>query len=176
MAELSSVVLDDRQAAFLAWLLDPRSMARPEAENPLIFKGSLQDYSARKRIGVSTLEGWKSETRFRQAWDEAIQRLAGGPERLQAFLQELATIGLGGDPKARTADRIGAIKLHLEAVGRVTPKTVVEIRDPRLEGAKDAELLERARQHTERIRQAATVVNRDNVVEWPLQELPAKDG
>jgi hypothetical protein len=164
MAELSSVVLEERQALFLAWLLDPRSMARPEDENPLLYKGNLQDYSRRKRIGLSTLEGWKAETRFRQAWDEAIQRLAGGPERMQAFLQELATIGLGGDGKARTADRIAAIKLHLEAVGRVQPKTVVEIRDPRLDAAADAELLERARAHVKRIEQAATV---SNVVELP---------
>jgi hypothetical protein len=165
MAELSSVVLDERQSQFLAWLLDPRSTARPEAESPTRFKGSLEDYAKRKRIGVSTLEGWKAETRFRQAWDEAIQRLSGGPERLQSFLQELTHIALGKDGSARTADRINAIKLHLEVVGRVSPKTIVEIRDPRLDATPDADLLERARQHTERIRQAALASG--EVVELP---------
>jgi hypothetical protein len=155
MAELSSVALDARQAAFLRWLMDPRSTARPEAENPILFKGSLQDYSRIKRIGLSTLLEWKQETRFRQAWDEAIQRVSGGPERLQGFLMELTQIALGNDPHARTADRIQAIKLHLEVVGRHSPKQIIEIRDPRLQAAEDADLLERANRHTERIRQAA---------------------
>jgi hypothetical protein len=163
MAELSSVVLDARQAAFLSWLMDPRSMARPEKENPALYKGSLEDYSRTKRIGVSTLEGWKVETRFRQAWDEAIQRISGGPERLQAFLMELAHIGLGQDKAARTADRISAIKLHLEVVGRHSPKQIVEIRDPRLQNADDNDLLTRAEAHTARIRQAAAAAG--NVVE-----------
>ena len=165
MAELSSVVLDERQSLFLAWLLDPRSTARSEDENPAIYKGSLKDYSSRKRIGVSTLEAWKNETRFRTAWDEAIQRIAGGPERLQAFLMELSKIALGADPSARTADRIQAIKLHLEAVGRTQPKTIVEIRDPRLERTPDAELLELASRHTDRIRQAAVAAG--TVIELP---------
>jgi hypothetical protein len=158
MAELSSVVLEPRQAAFLGWLMDPRSTARPEAENPVLFKGSLADYSRVKRIGVSTLEAWKHETRFRQAWDEAIQRISGGPERLQAFLMELTDIAVGRDGQARTADRIAAIKLHLEVVGRHSPRQVVEIRDPRLDRAADDDLLERARRHVARIEQAATVI------------------
>ena len=158
MAELSSVVLDDRQGQFLAWLLDPRSTARPEDENPTLFKGSLKDYGARKRIGVSTLEAWKAETRFRQAWDEAIQRIGGGPERLQSFLMELTRIALGNDGSARTADRINAIKLHLEVVGRHSPKTIVEVRDPRLDAATNNDLLERANRHAERIRQAGQMV------------------
>jgi hypothetical protein len=164
MAELSSVALDAKQGAFLRWLMDPRSTARPEAENPVLFKGSERDWAKLKRISYATLQDWKTEARFRQAWDEAIQRIAGGPERLQAFLMELTTIGLNGDRDARTADRIAAIKLHLEVVGRHSPKQVVEIRDPRLDAAADDDLLERARQHVKRIEQAATV---SNVVEFP---------
>lgn len=157
MAELTSVALDAKQESFLRWLMDPRSEARPEAENPQLYKGSLADYSKLKRIGVSTLEAWKHETRFRQAWDEWIQRVSGGPERLQAFLQQLTMIGLGADPEARTADRINAIKLHMEVTGRHAPKQVIEVRDPRLQAATDNDLLERANRHTERIRQAASL-------------------
>lgn len=158
MAELSSVALDTKQAMFLAWLMDPRSTARPEATNPVLFKGSQEEWAKLKRISYATLQEWKTETRFRQAWDEAIQRISGGPERLQGFLLELTDIALGKDGRARTADRIAAIKLHLEVVGRVSPKTIVEIRDPRLDAADDEDLLARANKHTDRIRQAATVV------------------
>lgn len=161
MAELQSVILESRQAEFLAWLMDPRSTARPEAEDPVRFKGSQEAYGKTKRIGQSTLQRWKAETRFRQAWDEQIQRIGGGPERLQAMLMELTHIGLGNDPNARTADRISAIKLHLEVVGRHSPKQVVEIRDPRLDAAGDDDLLERARKHTKRIEQAAKVLDLD---------------
>lgn len=159
MAELSSVVLEPKQALFLAWLMDPRSTAHPEADDPALYKGSLEDFAKLKRVGVSTLAAWKTETRFRQAWDEAIQRISGGPERLAAFLMELTAIGLGEDGQARTADRIAAIKLHLELVGRHSPKQVVEIRDPRLDAATDTDLLDRARQHVARIEQAATVLH-----------------
>ena len=155
MAELSSVVLEPKQAMFLAWLMDPRLTAKPEAENPMVYKGSEADWAKLKRIGYSTLQAWKTEPRFRSAWDEAIQKISGGPERMAQFLKELTVIGLGGDEAARTADRIAAIKLHLEVVGRHSPKTVVEIRDPRLDAAADEDLLERANRHTERIRQAA---------------------
>jgi hypothetical protein len=158
VAELSNVTLDPKQAMFLRWLMDPRSTARPEAENPVLFKGSMEDFARIKRIGYSTLQEWKTETRFRQAWDEAIQRISGGPERLQGFLMELTDIALGKDGQARTADRIAAIKLHLEVVGRHSPKQIVEIRDPRLDRADDEDLLARARKHVARIEQAATVV------------------
>lgn len=155
MAELSSVVLEPKQELFLAWLMDPRSTAKPERENPLVYKGSEAEWAKLKRVAYTTLQTWKTEVRFRSAWDEAIQRISGGPERLQRFLSELTLIGTGEDTQARTADRIAAIKLHLEVVGRHSPKTVVEIRDPRLDAATDEDLLERANRHTERIRQAA---------------------
>jgi hypothetical protein len=163
VAELSSVVLEPKQAAFLRWLMDPRSTAQPEADNPALYKGNQADWAKLKRISNATLNEWKTETRFRSAWDEAIQRVSGGPERLAAFLMELTQIAVGQDPHARTADRIAAIKLHLEVVGRHSPKTVVEIRDPRLDAAQDADLLERANRHTERIRQAANAAG--NVVQ-----------
>ena len=156
MAELTNVVLDAKQAMFLAWLMDPRSTAKPEDENPLVYKGTEAEYAKTKRIGYSTLQGWKTETRFRQAWDEAIQRVGGGPERLQRVPPEADRDRHRRlTPTARTADRIAAIKLHLEVVGRHSPKTVVEIRDPRLDAAADEDLLARANKHTDRIRQAA---------------------
>lgn len=158
MAELSNVVLEPKQELFLRYLMDPRSPARPEAEDPVRFKGTEADYAKTKRIGYSTLQGWKTEVRFRQAWDEAIQRISGGPERLAAFLLELTDIAVGKDDMARTADRIAAIKLHLEVVGRHSPKTIVEIKDPRLDAAADDDLIARARKHVARIEQAETTL------------------
>jgi hypothetical protein len=157
--ELTSVVLEPRQEDFLRWLLDPRSSQFPEKQNPERFKGSQNDYARRKRIAPTTLTKWKRDPRFRQAWDEAIQRIAGGPERLQLFLQELTKIAVGEDAAARSADRINAIKLHLEVVGRHQPKTVVEIRDPRLDGADNDDLLVKARGLAQRIAEASRITD-----------------
>jgi transcriptional regulator with XRE-family HTH domain len=166
-AELTGVALEPRQQEFLRWLLDPRSSAKPERDNPEKYKGSQNDYARRKRMSPNTLSAWKRDPHFRAAWEEQLQRLAGGPERLQLFLQELTKIAVGEDAAARSADRIAAMKLHLEVVGNHRPKTIVEIRDPRLAAADDDDLLARARRHADRIAQASRVAtgNRGNVVQ-----------
>jgi hypothetical protein len=155
---LTTVVLDPRQEHFLRWLMDPRSEAKPESEGQLRYKGSQADYAKRRRVAVSTLEAWKRDPRFRAAWDELIQTVAGGPERLALFLQELADIAAGADKNARTADRIAAMKLHMEVTGRHAPKQVIEIRDPKLEAATNDDLLARAEGHAKRIAQARQVI------------------
>lgn len=166
MAELQGIVLEPRQAEFLRWLLDPRSSQKPERENPQRYKGSQNEYAKRKRMSGNTLSTWKRDPTFRAAWEEQLQRLAGGPERLQMFLQELTKIAVGEDAAARSADRIAAMKLHMEVVGNHHPKTVVEIRDPLLDAAGNDDLLVRARRHAERIAQASRVAtgDRGNVV------------
>ena len=158
MAELRSVVLEPKQAHFLGYLMDPRSALRPEEEDFKRYKGSQIDYAKRRRISNATLEQWKVEARFRSAWDEQIQQVAGGPERMARFLAELADIAVGKDKAARTADRIAAMKLHMEVTGRHAPKQVIEIRDPRLDAATNDDLLERATRHAERIAQAGRIV------------------
>jgi hypothetical protein len=157
---LTSIALDPKQEMFLHYLLDPRSTAKPEADDPELFKGSQNAWAKRKGIGPSTVSKWKSDPRFKQAWDEAIQKVAGGPERLQAFLEQLTDIGMGKDKGARTADRIAAIRLHLEVVGRHQPKTIIEIKDPRLAQTSDEELLKRAEQHALRIADAGRAAGR----------------
>lgn len=150
----TSVVLEPKQRDFLDWLLDPRSTTKPERDDPQLFKGSQADYARRRKISQNTLSRWKADPKFRAAWDETIQRIAGGPERLGLFLHELSEIGLGKDKTARTADRIAAIRLHLEVVGRHQPKTVVEVRDPRLEREGDETLLDKSEVYARRINEA----------------------
>jgi len=162
----TTVSLERRQALFLEWLLDPRSSAKPEREDPDQYKGSQNNLARRMGIAPTTLTKWKSDPRFKQAWDEAIQKVAGGPERLQQMLQELNDIALGKDKSARTADRIAAIKLHLEVVGRHQPKTIIEVKDPRLNSATDEDLLAAAERHAQAIAAAArgAMGQRSNVV------------
>lgn len=149
-----SVALEPRQVEFLRWLLDPRSTAKPERDDPSTFKGSQADWARRKKISPTTLSKWKADPKFRAGWDEAIQQVNGGPERLQEILQSLADIALGRDKSARAADKIAAARLHLEVVGRHQPKTIVEVRDPRLEQQSDKDLLDKAEVHARRIADA----------------------
>jgi hypothetical protein len=153
-----SVVLEPRQIEFLRWLLDPRSTAKPERDDPQQFKGSQADWARRKKLSPTTLSKWKADPKFRSGWDEAIQQVNGGPERLQEILQSLADIALGKDKSARAADRIAASRLHLEVVGRHQPKTIVEVRDPRLDMASDKDLLDKAEVHARRIADARRAV------------------
>ena len=144
---------DPRKEDFLRYLLDPRaSNCEENNETHDRCKGSMRAYAARKRVSTSTLNNWKKDPVFRKAWDEKIQEVAGGPERMQSMLNELARIGLGQVKGSRAADQIAAIKLHMEVTGRHKPTTMVEIDDPSLAIAGDGELLEKAARRNERIR------------------------
>jgi len=151
---------DPRKQEFLNYLLDPRASNCEETdETHDKCKGSMSEWGRRHNTHKQTLSRWKMDPVFRRAWDERIQEVAGGPERMQAMLNELARIGLRQVPGSRVADQIAAIKLHMEVTGRHKPTTKIEIDDPSLARAADGELIDKAAKRNARIRKLQKIEN-----------------
>jgi hypothetical protein len=146
-----TITLPADQQRFLDWLLDPREPHGVPAEQ---FKGDRKWLAGAIGVDGGTLSKWEKDPRFRRAWDEQILETSGGPERLQNLLDQLYVIAAGKDETARAADRIAAIRLHLEITERHTPRTTVRVQDPAILQRDDRDLLERADAMNDRIRRA----------------------
>jgi hypothetical protein len=98
------------QLEFLDWLVDPNKQPPTQKE-----------WAENHDLNPSTLRLWKSDKRFRDAWEKRLSQLNIRPDRVQEVvdaMHEKAKRGIG-------PESVAAAKLYLEYINRIAPPKVV---------------------------------------------------
>ncbi len=102
MANKESLLLNQEQEAYLAWLITP-----DDSKNPSTKKA----YAEKAEVHLNTLGYWEKKKNFIERWKLAIEGRNQSPERSGKLLEVLYIKGLAGDLKAA--------ELFLKATGQM---------------------------------------------------------
>lgn len=119
--------MSPKQRDFIEWLCTPRGMRTPTTP---------QQWGADNQVHPRTLNGWKSDDRFRIAWDARLHELNINPESVSEVLEAMRTQAHNGQ-----ASGVAAAKLWLEQAERFRAPAERQV-DPSvaLRGLSDEEL------------------------------------
>jgi hypothetical protein len=114
------------EEAFLDWYCIPLSERAPELRTQEMFAHELN-------VHHQTLQLWRKQDWFQNAYRQRMDIMNQGPERLQAIADALYEKAREGDTKAAA--------LYFQYTGRLKPaETKVVIEDRRIEELSDSEL------------------------------------
>ena len=102
MANKESLLLNQEQEAYLAWLLSPDDSKDP---------ANKKAYAEKTGVHINTLGYWEKKKNFIERWQLGIQGLNQSPERTQRLLEALYIKGVSGDTKSA--------ELYLKATGQM---------------------------------------------------------
>ena len=120
---LEENVLDDRQEAYVTWLVTAPGVREP---------ASKEAYALLAGVNVTTLHRWEKRDVFRKAWASRVDDVVGSPERTQRLLDRLFNAGMEGDEKAA--------RLYFQVTGKMAPQQVAVSVDRKGSDLSDAEL------------------------------------
>jgi len=115
--------LDERQLAYIEWLVVPRPERIPQTK---------AEFAAKVGVTLQTLHKWEQHPSFKPTWDARVDQLTGSPERAQAVYDAIFDRAINGDTKAA--------ELFLKASGRLQPPTVTITRADTNSDLSDEEL------------------------------------
>jgi hypothetical protein len=99
--------LDERQEAYLEWLLCPQRLRKPPTQ---------EAYAKDVGVDTTTLRRWQKRPAFASQWKKRVEELQGSPERTQTLLDNLYERAMDGDTKSA--------QLYLQATNRLSPQQV----------------------------------------------------
>lgn len=123
--------LDDKETAFLEWLLMPEHEREPATKTAL---------ASQLGVSVSTLQRWEKHEHFEAEYNRRWRQLRGGPEKVKAVVDKLWEKAVSGDNTA--------MKLYLEWAKEFRQKESEVPEDPDLRSLSDEELLRRIESHS----------------------------
>lgn len=125
MVQPAVPVTDFRKQAYLKWLCTPLKEREPR---------TLNDFAAELGVTTRTLQLWKDDKEFLEAWEKLYLKTIGDPSRKQAIMDTLyKTATDPDDPK-----HVQAAKQYFEIEGSVKPtKMQVEVTRPAKELSDD---------------------------------------
>ena len=111
MPRVESLMLNQEQEDYLAWLLTPEDARTPATK---------KEYAELAKVHINTLIYWEKKKAFIERWRLGIEGLAQSPDRTQKLLDALYVKAISGDVKSS--------ELYLRATGFLQQSSTLNIK------------------------------------------------